>query len=298
MDWLTAARHFCQLAEKGSFTQAAASAGVSQSTFSKRIAWLENHLQQTLLLRTTRSVSLTEVGLEFLPKARSLIKQFDNVLDETHQRATLPTGLLKLSAPVTVGGALLMPIINQFSEKYPTITVQLDILPFGVMRTLEHDLVLTKKYDEFDSPFHKGVPLIKYHMQMHAAPAYLAKHERVTTLAQALQHKMIITNYYKKLGVIKLAGGEYFSLKNFSFVSDHIEAILYAAKHGMGVLFVAPAFIKQELEEGTLVAVLPEIKSEKMELWAFYPKSEFIPLKSRLFIDFMKEKLRKIKFHQ
>jgi DNA-binding transcriptional LysR family regulator len=291
MDWLTAARNFCQLVDKGNFTEAAVAAGGSQSTFSKRIAWLESHLELTLLLRTTRKVSLTEVGLEFLPKARNIIKQFDNVLDETRQSANLPVGLLKISAPVNIGGSLLMPIIKVFCEKYPNIKIQLDILPFGVLPTLEHDLVISKKYDEFDSFSHKGVKLFNYVMQMYAAPDYLDKHEKITSLGQAVKHKMIITNYYKRLGVLKLANGEYFPLKNFSFVSDHIEAILYAVKHGMGILFVASEFVKQEILQGSLVPVLPDIKSEEMELWAFYPKSDYIPLKSRLFIDFIKEKL-------
>lgn len=291
MDWLTATKSFCQLVDKGSFTGAAIAEEVSASAISKRIDWLEKQLGLTLFVRTTRQVSLSEVGVEFLPKARSLLKQFNNMVSDTQQAATAPSGLLKISATLSVGSAILMPIIEAFLEKYPAVKIQLDVQQFGALPALDHDLVLCRKHEEFNSTAHRGMKLISYAMQMFASPDYLAKHPKITNIGQVSTHKMILTNYYRKLGMIELSNGDSFALTNYNFVSDHVEAILYASVQGMGIIFVAPIYIQHELEQGQLVAVLPDVKATQMQLWAYYPSSEFIPLKTRLFLDFMKQRL-------
>jgi DNA-binding transcriptional LysR family regulator len=292
MDWLTATRSFCQLVDKGSFTGAAGAEEVSPSAISKRIDWLEKQLGLTLFVRTTRQVNLTEIGQEFLPKARSLLKQFDSMVSDTQQIATQPSGLLKISATLAVGSALLMPIIEDFLLKYPALKIQLDVQSFGALPALDHDIVLLRRHEEFNSSAHRGINLISYQMQMYASPVYLTKHKKITSLAQAAKHKMILSNYYRKQGMITLETGETFGLTNYNFVSDHVEALLYGAVQGMGIIFVAPMYIKKELELGQLVPVLPEVKGIAMELWAYYPKTEFISMKSRLFLDFMKLRLR------
>ncbi len=85
--------------------------------------------------------------------------------------------------------------------------------------------------------------------------------------------------------------GESCSLANYNFVSDHVEALLYAATNGMGLLFSSPLYIKNALEQGLLVPVLTEMKTSEMQLWAFYPKTEYLPIKTRLFLDYLKAKL-------
>ena len=67
--------------------------------------------------------------------------------------------------------------------------------------------------------------------------------------------------------------------------------MISAAIRGMGLFIASSISINHELEQGTLVPVLPHIKTRKMQLWGFYPSSEFMPVKSRIFLDFVKENL-------
>lgn len=291
MDWLTATESFCLVVKHGSFTEAANVAEVSASAMSKRIDWLEKQLGLTLFVRTTRQVNLTEVGVEFLPRAQSLVQQFDSMVTETQQSALYPSGLLKVAATLAVGSTHLMPHIEAFLKLYPAVKVQLDVLPFGGIPDLDYDLVLCRKSEEFNSTAHRGVKLISYQMGLFGSPGYLASHKKISCLADLDDHKMILSNYYRKVGRLEMENGEVCSLANYNFVSDHLEALLYAAVNGMGLFFVAPMYIKNELAEGKVVRILPHMQTPEMQLWAFYPNTEFMPVKSRLFLDYLKERL-------
>lgn len=291
MDWLTATKSFCLIVEKGSFTKAANTTEVSTSAISKRIDWLENQLGVSLLIRTTRQVNLTEAGNNFLPRAISLLKQFDSLIIETKQGEINPSGTLKIAATSAVGSSVLMPHIDLFLKLYPTVKIQLDVQPVGFSPSLEHDLVICRKADDFNSAVHKGVHLISYEMNLYASPYYIKNNKKIESISDISKHKIISSNYLRRVGCIEVEGGEDVLLGNYNFISDNIEAMLYAAVNHMGVIFAAPIFIKKELKQGVLVKILEKHKSTKRQLWAFYPKTEFMPLKSRLFLDFLKEKL-------
>ena len=265
MDWLTAVKSFCLLAENGSFTKAAQLTDISPSAMSKRIDWLEKQLGLSLFVRTTRQVNLTEQGNDFLAKAQGVINQFDNMITEAQQGAQQPSGLLKIAAPLPVGSSILMPYIDDFLTLYPGIKIQFDVLPIGEGPKLDHDLVICRKYDDFDSASHKGVKLISYNTGLYGAPKYLAKHKKITSLAEASEHNMVLGSHFKKMGYIEMANGETCQLKNFNFVSDHLDALLYAAVNAIGLLFISPLYIKKELAQGKLVPVLPEQKSKEFQ---------------------------------
>jgi DNA-binding transcriptional LysR family regulator len=291
MDWLTATKSFHLLVEHGSFTAAADVAEISPSAMSKRIDWLEKQLGISLFVRTTRQVNLTEVGSEFLPKAKSFLKQFESMVSETKQNSGQPTGLLKIAATLITGSSLLMPHIKDFLASYPEVKIQLDVLPFGDVPDLEHDLVICRKFENFNSSAHKGTHLISYDIGLYGSPEYLANHAKIKKVGDVAQHKVLLTNYFRKMGKLEMGNGEYCPLTNFNFVTDNVEALLYATVNGMGLLFASPLYLKTELKKGLLVPILPELETSEMQLWGFYPKSDFMPVKTRLFLDFLKDRL-------
>jgi len=291
MDWITATKSFNLLVEHGSFSAAAVIEEISASAMSKRIDWLEKQLGISLFVRTTRQVNLTEAGVEFLGRSRNFMQQFDDMVSETQHFAKKPSGVLRIAANSVVGSAILMPCIEEFLQLYPDVTLHLDILPFGEFPDLDHDLVICRKFDDFNSTAHKGTKLINYRIGLYAAPSYLENNPPITKLSDIQDHKMIMTHFYRKLGKLEMANGESCSLSNYNFISDNVEALLYAATNGMGLFFATPLYLKKELEKGSLVRVLPHLKGQEMELWGFYPNKKYMPTKSRLFLDFLKNKL-------
>ncbi|MFC3032778.1 LysR family transcriptional regulator [Pseudoalteromonas fenneropenaei] len=294
MDWLNAARSFTWLAQTGSFTKAAEQLSISPSAMSKRIDWLEQQLGQSLLVRTTRQVNLTEQGLAFLPKAQRWINDFDAMLDDAQSAHTEPQGSLKIAATQAVGSTVLMPNIKSFLALYPRLTIHLNVLPPGAPPDLHHDLVITRYHEEFDSTAHVGKRLIDYQMQIFAAPDYLKQHPPITTLKEVAKHKMLLTNYYQKKGGLILDDGRVFTFENYNFVTDHLDAILKAAIQGMGLIFISPHYIEREVQLGLLVPVMPQVRSAVKQLWAYYPKASFTPYKTKLFIEHLKTNLRNV----
>ena len=291
MDWLSAVKSFELVAKTNSFTSAAEQQGISASAISKRIDWLEKQLATSLFVRTTRQVSLSESGQGFLQKASPWLEQFDVILESVKSTHEEPQGVLKVAATQAVGSSLLMPNIERFLQKYPKMSVQLNVLIPGNDPDLNHDLVITRYHEEFDSVSHKGTHLIDYQMSVFAAPSYLEKYPPINTVEDLAQHKMLLNNYYQQKGGILLENGEFVVFSNYNFVSENLDAILKAAIQGMGLIFISPDYVERELDMGVLAPVLPNIKSEVNRLWAYYPKTSFTPLKTRLFIDNLKQSL-------
>ncbi|WP_341503255.1 LysR family transcriptional regulator [Gallaecimonas sp. GXIMD4217] len=291
MDWLTATRSFCQVVEQGSFTAAAQALATSPSAVSKRIDWLEGRLGVTLFIRTTRRVSLTEEGQTYLQHARSLLKQFEAMVADTRASGREPLGTLRLAAPVSVGSVLLMPHIKAFMARHPGIRFQLDTLPPGTQPDLDHDLVICRKRDDFDSPYHRGLPLRDYHLQMWASPDYLASRPPIRGPEDLEAHRFIIASYQKRDGMVEMEEGFSIPLDNFGLVTDNVEALLQAGLSGMGIVFASEVFLRAYVEQGLLRPVLPQVRSVRRQIWAFYPKADFMPLKTKLFLEFLKERL-------
>ncbi|KAF7765148.1 hypothetical protein PCIT_a4467 [Pseudoalteromonas citrea] len=294
MDWLTATRSFTALVKHKSFTIAAEHLEISASAMSKRIDWLEKQLGLSLFTRTTRQVNLTEAGNSFLPKANALLTQFEVMINHSYESTKVPMGTLKLAATLAVGSRVLLPHIRQFLSLYPQVNVQLNVLNPGALPDLQNDLVITRQYDEFDSLAHKGTRLLNYQMQLFASPDYIEKHPPIKNLQDLQAHRMLLSNYYQKKGHIELSDGTRFLFQNYNFVSDNLDSILEAAIQGMGLIFISSTYISKQLDEGSLVPLLPSLHSATKQLWAYYPKSAFVPLKTRLFIDHLKAGLTTI----
>lgn len=291
MDWIITTRSFCHVAESASFTEAARLESVSPSAISKRIEWLEKNLGATLFIRTTRHIHLTEAGEAFLQRAHSFIKQFDTMVTETRDGSNSPSGLLRIAAPLSVGSSILMPHIEAFLEQHCKMKVQLDVQAFGTNPDLDHDLVICRKKEDFNSASHRGVKLKTYRMGIFAAPSYLDTHPKITSLKDLEDHKIIVAGFQAREGVVEMNTGEELSLVNHNFISENLDAMLYAAREGMGIILATPDYIRKELETGQLANILPQYQSLDRELWAFYPKSDHMPLKTRLFLDMLKSKI-------
>ncbi|PCK33039.1 LysR family transcriptional regulator [Pseudoalteromonas piscicida] len=291
MDWLTGVRSFHRVVEFGSFTKAAEEEGISASAISKRIDWLEQQLGLSLFIRTTRQINLTEAGQQFLPKAAAWLAQFDSLLDHGQELNQELSGSLKIASTLAVGSTILMPNIESFLSRYPKLKIHLNVIAPGAHPDLNHDLVITRYYEAFDSSSHKGSRLIDYQMQIFGAPHYLKQHKPIESLDDLRQHKMLLSSYYHKLGGIILESGDVFQFDNYNFVSDQLNAMLTAAVQGLGLVFISPSYVQRELDQGLLVPVLPEVKSETKQLWAYYPKANYTPYKTQLFIKHLKIQL-------
>lgn len=115
------------LAQTGSYTQAAQRLGLSKAAVSQRVSELERTLGVPLVLRTTRSVRLTEAGEQLVERLADTWARVDEALQATQGRARSPRGLIRVSAPVALGRQHLAPQLPAFLERWPEVRVELDL---------------------------------------------------------------------------------------------------------------------------------------------------------------------------
>ncbi len=127
MDQLRAIRYFSKVAETGSFTKAASSFAVPPSSLSRRVADLEKSLGATLLKRSTRVVKLTEVGRIYYSQMQDILHQLEQSNETVRSYQAKPMGQLRISSMVGFGERILMPLLGEFSERYPEIILDVSL---------------------------------------------------------------------------------------------------------------------------------------------------------------------------
>ena len=127
MDKLRALHYLLKVADTLSFSRAAQAFGVPASSISRRIADLETELGVQLLHRTTRTVRLTEIGAHYLEQVRAGLAQLQDAEELLGQRSSRPSGTLRISAMPSYGQLLLMPALQDFSERYPDILLDVHL---------------------------------------------------------------------------------------------------------------------------------------------------------------------------
>jgi len=115
------------LAQQGSYTAAAARLGVSKAAMSQRIAELERAARVPLVQRTTRSVRLTEAGQRLVDDTRASFEQIEHSFAQVRDLAGVPSGLLRVTAPVAFARQQLAPRLADFLREYPDVRLQLDM---------------------------------------------------------------------------------------------------------------------------------------------------------------------------
>ena len=139
MDQLKAIKYFVKVVETGSFTLAAAAFNVPASSLSRRVADLEQSLGATLLKRTTRTVNVTEVGQSYYQQVTEVLSLLKDSDEAVRAYQSTPMGVLKVSAMVGFGERILIPLMDEFNELYPQIT--LDVTLSDEVKTLARDEV-------------------------------------------------------------------------------------------------------------------------------------------------------------
>jgi len=127
MDKLRALRYFSKVVETGSFTRAAEAFSVPPSSLSRRIADLEKTLGANLLKRSTRVVQVTEIGQLYFKQVQEILAQLEHSDETVRSYQAKPTGFLRISAMVSFGERLLLPLLEEFKTLYPEIILDISL---------------------------------------------------------------------------------------------------------------------------------------------------------------------------
>ncbi|ELH4196018.1 LysR family transcriptional regulator [Vibrio cholerae] len=289
MDLLQSAKTYIKVVEEGSFNGAARKLNTTSSAVSKRIHWLEERIGVQLLKRTTRSVTQTEAGALFYQRAKAQLESWQSVVDETRSVNQTPAGLLRIGATLAVGSKFLMQYLDEFLQRYPDIRVQLITTTPGQLPELHLDLFISREIEQLNSLSFKATPLFEYQAAFYASPSYLAKHGVPQTLQELTEHNVLCWGE-QTFREVKTAQGKRLTLTG-NFATTNPEALFYAGKAGMGIIVTGHIMIKEELKQGNLVRLLPDVTIDQATVYAYYPKLEYQHTRTQLFLDHLKQKL-------
>jgi DNA-binding transcriptional LysR family regulator len=284
---------FVQVAQTKSFTKAAKRLGVPKSSVSRAILRLENRLGVRLVERTTRRVTLTEVGELYLHRCQRVMEEAEKADLAVGAMQARPRGTLRVGAPVAFARSILGPKMGQFLAMYPELRLHLQLLngdespregSFDVMvraGALEDSGLLVK-------------PLMQIRLGVYASPDYL-KNRKVPESPADLMGLSCISTSCDKLGEPG-AFATWRLRRDGALQEVNVDARVSApdptinhliALAGAGVALLAQAVVRDDIARGRLVRVLPDWEPEAVELHALYPSRLNSSPKVRAFLQFL-----------
>lgn len=278
---------FALVVDAGSFTAAAKQLGVSKAHVSKQIRALEDRLGARLLNRTTRKVATTDIGAIFHERCRRILDEVAEAETAVTDLQTAPRGTLRVTAPMAFGLSYVAPALAKFLADHDDLRVDMS---FNDRRV---DLV-----DEgFDLAIRIGdLPdssLVARRIAQTCTPvcgseAYLRRRGTPRVPEDLRDHDCLVYAFQASGQAWRLRGpaGEKMVPVSGRVVADSGDAIVAAAREGLGLSFVPDFYVAGDLASGRLRRVLPEW-STPTPIWAVYPHSRHLSAKVRIFVDYL-----------
>ncbi|MFT0211181.1 LysR substrate-binding domain-containing protein [Pseudomonas sp. F1_0610] len=280
---------FIQVVETGSFTKAAAILNLSRAMISIQIKQLEEQLNVQLLVRSTRKIAVTEIGNRFYQRFKRIHASIEQTLDDIQLETQEITGRLRFTATQEFGERFILPLLSDFVQRYPKLSLE-----YKVNSTL-NDLIsdqldLAIRLGNLPDSTLKARRLGSYAIYLIASPHF----KELTTVGQVLaapwiEHSLVDMHAWW-LQHPSLAA-ENLHPKHIKASSNSISAIVQMVKAGLGISICPDWMVKEELEQGQLIRLLPEYQLPRQNIQLVFPNTDHIPLKTRVFIDYLKQNI-------
>ena len=298
MDQLRAIEYFIKVAELGSFTAAVRAVGVPASSVSRRVQDLEAHLGTTLLNRTTRSVSLTELGSVYLEQVRPALKSLDHAKDLITDRPSAPSGLLRITANPGYGRVLLMPAIHKLRATYPDLIIDVELTD-QVYNLASHEVDIAIRATAELPERAIARKLADSSMKLVASPDYLAANGTPRTLKDLTAHPALMYRGPNRLIAwhAMTADGWQEVQMHPAFICNVGRELVEQALAGTGLGLFFGWGIERELAAGELVeitledAALSITRSETGGIYLLYNQPKYRLNKIKATVDFLLKEL-------
>lgn len=291
MNSLGSLRAFVRIAETGSLSAAARDLGLSKSVVSKKLAALEDRLGARLVNRTTRRLSLTEVGAAFLDRSQRILADLEEAEQAVGRLSAEPRGVLRVNAPMSFGILHVAPALGDFMGRYPDLAVHLDLADRRVDLVDEGYDLAVRVGDLPDSSL-VARRLAPVRQAVCASPAYWDRRGRPSHPRDLKGHDGLIYTYLPSPNDWRFReGGRVFTVRvEGRLAANNGDALRRAALAGLGV-FKTPTFIVgDDLRAGRLEAVLADFADDDLAVHAIYPHRRHLSAKVRAFVEFLGER--------
>ena len=286
MDTIIVMKAFAAVARHRSFTRGAMALGLSVKVTSKYVAQLEAKLQVQLLTRTTRKVTLTEMGIAYLERCLPLLEQFDELESVVQEKQSDLAGLIRINAPTPFGIGAIVPALAIFQAAHPRVELDLQLVDHRI-DIIEEGFDLTIRFGEMEDSTLMARKLAQMPRIICAAPEYLARCGTPNHPAELSKHNCLLQESLQDVNHWGFSKhGKPLSVRlDGAFRSNSLIAVTRMAAEGLGVarttLFIAQPYI----DSGQLEILLGQYAEAPLEIHAVYPQTKHLTVRVRALID-------------
>jgi DNA-binding transcriptional LysR family regulator len=283
---------FAKVVETKSFSATAQALGTSKSLVSKQISNLESALGVRLLNRTTRRMSLTEIGAAYYEHCARIAQEIDAAAETVTQLQAEPRGVLRLTSPVIFASLHLAPAMQSFLKRYENVEIELNASD-RIVDIVEEGYDLAIRITDHPAQAMVARVIAPVRWVTCAAPAYLERYGIPQTPQDLLQHRCLVYH-----GIPALPSGWHYRIGNKEVSLpvtgncrvNNSEVLLHLALDGMGIIMFPTYILGPHLKSGRLQIILPDsIPNPDMSLYATYLPNRYMQPKVRAFIDHLME---------
>ena len=293
MDRFRQIEAFVSVAEQGSFNGAARQLALSPSIVTRLVNGLEERLGTRLFARTTRRVSLTEPGERFLFEARHVLESLRQAEDSAagaHQRAR---GELRITAPVLFGERVIAPILRDFLDEYPDVSVR-TLFVDRIVHLLEEGVDIAVRLADLPDSSLTAIRVGTVRRVVVASPAYLKANGTPVQPDQLEAHRIInnATLERPKTWTFQARGKTHLAHVNPRLTVNTVQSAIDAAEAGWGICRALSYQVDGLLREGRLVELLTGWDDRIMPVHLVHQEGSAAPARIRAFLDFAGKRLR------
>jgi DNA-binding transcriptional LysR family regulator len=293
MDRMASLTAFVRVVESGGFTAAARRLDVSTTTVSNHVQALEDSLGVRLLNRTTRSVGLTEIGREYYERCSQILQELAEADEMTSALQMTPRGRLRLRCHHALERSI-APVAARVSGDYPEVSLdfQTDAMIDPVDPVREGFDLSIMPASPPDSTLIRRT-LAKWQYVLCCAPAYLETHSTPHSPADLANHNCLLyahSIYRDEFHFIDPAGNPTSTRVSGNLLTASITVMRAAAGAGLGLCLCPPFVVSDLLVSGVLVPLLPDYRTQELEIVALYPHRRQLSAKVRLLLDMLVER--------
>jgi len=291
MDRLTRIKAFILVVDTGSFSAASERLGLSRAAVSKYVLQLEEFLGGRLLNRTTRHVSPTESGRIYYERCRDILHNLEEADGLVSGLSGQPKGTLRVTCPTYFASRHLLPLIDEFNQLYPDLKVEImcterivDLVDEG------YDLAIRMTKEPDQELIVRRLARCRHIVA--ASPGYLARNPGLQVPEDLQQHRCVVFSYHTTSIWPFMKGDRDYSVKvPAALKTNNPDVLLESTISGMGITIMPTFLASDAIRRGKLRLVLQDYQTLDLDIYVVYASRHFLPVKVRVFIDYLKERI-------
>ena len=277
---------FVSVAQLGSFSKAAHALTMPVSTVSRRVADLERQLGVTLLQRTTRKLTLTAQGRDYFDQCSEPLAHLYDAERVVTRSQRQPEGILRISVPVILGAPAFLGFLSDFLRNYSGIRLDLFITN-QMLDLVAENIDVALRFGELKISSIVARKLGTTVRYVVAAPAYLAGRARPREPSELAGHACVLLNAPNNEAEWELVNGRRRARAQVvgAIASRDFQSVSFFVDRGHGIGLLPSTYCDSQIENGTLVRLLPKWSSAPVSVHAVYPTRKFLPEKMQVFLQ-------------